>query len=76
MKKIISGRLLTRNLLQELDLESRGFQIEPEVTAKILRRKIDIVEVPISYKGRNYHKGKKIKARDGSLSHYLDKISV
>ena len=41
------------------------FDIEPEITAKILKRKIRIYEVPISYTGREFDEGKKITWRDG-----------
>jgi len=50
-------------LLKELDLVSARFEIEPEITCKILRRKEPIHEVPISYRGRR--KGKKIGPLDG-----------
>jgi hypothetical protein len=48
-----------------LNLVSNRFDIEPEITAKILRRKIRIYEVPISYAGRELHEGKKISWLDG-----------
>ena len=41
------------------------FAIEPEITAKICRRKLRIYELPISYYGRSYDEGKKITWRDG-----------
>ena len=41
------------------------FDIEPEITAKILKRGIRIYEVPISYTGREFDEGKKITWRDG-----------
>lgn len=50
-------------LLKELDLVSARFEIEPEITCKILRRKEPIHEVPISYRSRR--KGKKIGPLDG-----------
>jgi hypothetical protein len=47
-------------------LVSEGFDIEPEVTAKLLRRRgLRVYEVPISYFGRTYEEGKKITWRDG-----------
>lgn len=52
-------------LLKELDVKSTGFEFCPEVTAKILRRKINIREVPISYTPRLWHEGKKITWKDG-----------
>ena len=49
----------------ELDLQADRFDIEPEITAKILKRGVRIYEVPISYTGREFDEGKKITWRDG-----------
>ena len=57
-------------LLKELDLKCRRFEFCPEVTAKVLRRGIEIKEVPISYKGRTHEEGKKIGWRDGWMVIY------
>ena len=57
-----------RAVIQDLDLESTGFELCPEVTAKVLRRGYAIHEVPISYNARSREAGKKIKARDGILA--------
>jgi hypothetical protein len=46
-------------------LHAQRFDFEPEITAKLLKRGYRIVEVPISYAGREYHQGKKINWRDG-----------
>ena len=53
-------KLVDRALLDELDLHADKFDIEPEITAKILKRKVRIYEVPISYTGREFDEGKKI----------------
>ena len=53
------------DLIRSLPLESDDFTIEPEVTAKLLRRGIRLYEVPISYFGRSYAEGKKITWRHG-----------
>jgi hypothetical protein len=58
-------KLIDRRLLSELELRADKFDIEPEITAKILKRKIRIYEVPISYTGREFDEGKKITWRDG-----------
>jgi glycosyltransferase involved in cell wall biosynthesis len=58
-------KLVDRSLLLELGLRSDRFDIEPEITAKILKRRIRIYEVPISYTGRELDEGKKITWRDG-----------
>ncbi len=58
-------KLIERELADDLKLTSDRFQIEPEITAKILRRGVRIYEVPISYSGREFEEGKKITWRDG-----------
>jgi glycosyltransferase involved in cell wall biosynthesis len=58
-------KLISRSVLESLDLHAEHFDIEPEITAKILRRKIRIYEVPISYAGREIDEGKKISWLDG-----------
>jgi glycosyltransferase involved in cell wall biosynthesis len=54
-----------RDVIQGMPLRSRRFEIEPELTAKILKRGYPIFEVPISYNGRAFHEGKKISWQDG-----------
>jgi glycosyltransferase involved in cell wall biosynthesis len=58
-------KLFDRELLQTVNLKSNKFEIEAEVTAKLLKRKVRIYEVPISYAGREFDEGKKITWRDG-----------
>ena len=52
-------------VLRQIQLRSRRFTFEPEVTAKIARLGVRIYEVPISYSGRTYAEGKKIHWKDG-----------
>ena len=52
-------------ILADLDLRENHFGIEPEITAKICKRKLRIYQLPISYYGRTYDEGKKITWRDG-----------
>lgn len=58
-------KLFKRQALEGIELKSDHFDIEPEITAKILKKKIRIYEVPISYTGREIEEGKKITWRDG-----------
>lgn len=58
-------KLIKTDLLKSISLKSRRFEFEPEITAKLLKRKIRIFEVPISYAGREFEEGKKITWRDG-----------
>lgn len=58
-------KLVPLKVLRELQLQSNSFELEPEITCKILRRGIKIFEVPITYIGRDFSEGKKITWRDG-----------
>ena len=58
-------KVFRADVVKNMRLASRGFEFEPEVTAKVLRQGIRIYEVPISYNGREYAEGKKITWRDG-----------
>jgi glycosyltransferase involved in cell wall biosynthesis len=61
-------KVMRSEVLNGLDLESNGFGIEPEITAKIFKRGYRVYEVPISYDGRSYEEGKKISWRDGVVA--------
>jgi len=52
-------------VIKNLKLRSQRFDFEPEITAKILKRRIKIYEVPISYHSRDFKEGKKITWKDG-----------
>jgi glycosyltransferase involved in cell wall biosynthesis len=58
-------KVFRRSLLDGMPLRSDRFGIEPELTAKLARRRARIYEVPISYHGRTYEQGKKIGWKDG-----------
>ena len=53
------------DVLRSLDLHEDGFGLEPEITAKVCKRKLRIYELPISYYGRTREEGKKITWHDG-----------
>jgi glycosyltransferase involved in cell wall biosynthesis len=55
-------------VLRSFVLRSSGFGIEPELTAKIFKRRYRVYEVPITYDGRGYDEGKKITWRDGIVA--------
>jgi glycosyltransferase involved in cell wall biosynthesis len=60
-------KVFRREVLAEMTLTSNRFGFEPEVTAKIARKRTPpwrVYEVPISYFGRTYEEGKKIRFRD------------
>lgn len=63
-------KVMRAPLVLSLRLESRGFEFEPEITAKLARLGERIVEVPISYQPRTPDEGKKIKWHHGLLYIY------
>ncbi len=62
-------KVFRRDVLDKIDLKSKGFEFCPEVTAKVAKRNIKIVEVPISYNPRPVSE-KKIKWIDGVIAIY------
>jgi glycosyltransferase involved in cell wall biosynthesis len=58
-------KVFRAEVIRSIPLRSRRFELEPEITAKLLKRGYRIHEVPISYQGREYHEGKKLTWRDG-----------
>jgi len=58
-------KALRMDVLRSLDLQQDDFGIEPEITAKVCKRKLRVYELPIAYYGRTYAEGKKITWRDG-----------
>ena len=55
-------KIFRKNILDDINIVSNGFEIEPEITAKISKKKnINIYEIPISIYSRQYSEGKKVK---------------
>ena len=63
-------KVFVRDVAQRLDLQSRDFGIEPEITCKVARMRARVFEVPISYNGRTYEEGKKIGLKDAFKAVY------
>ncbi len=61
-------KLCPTEILRSLKLSSRGFEIEPELTAKLIKKGVLIIERPVQYKRRKYSQGKKIGFKDGLLA--------
>ena len=57
-------KVFRREILDGMVLRANSFDFEPEFTAKILKRKYRIFEVPITFNPRDYAQGKKIKLHD------------
>jgi glycosyltransferase involved in cell wall biosynthesis len=58
-------KVIRKSCLEGINIRSERFGMEPELTAKLARKKVRFVEMPISYRFRTYHEGKKITWRDG-----------
>lgn len=58
-------KVFRREVIQSIDIKENRFGFEPEITAKIARKRVRIYEIGISYYGRTYEEGKKIGWRDG-----------
>lgn len=57
-------KLLPSVFVKKMEIKSSRFDFEPEITVKLVKAKIPIVEVPISYQGRNHLAGKKLTVAD------------
>ena len=57
-------KLFRREIIQDIPLHAKRFEFEPEITAKLLKRKVRIFEVPITFNPRDYSEGKKIGTKD------------
>jgi glycosyltransferase involved in cell wall biosynthesis len=58
-------KVFRADVIKNIQIKSNRFDFEPEITAKILKRKHKLYEMPISYYGRDFAEGKKITWRDG-----------
>ncbi|HMO58712.1 MAG TPA: glycosyltransferase family 2 protein, partial [Roseiflexaceae bacterium] len=58
-------KAMRTDIMRDLRLESNDFRLEPEITAKVLKRGHRIFEVPVTYLGRTYEEGKKMKPSQG-----------
>lgn len=61
-------KVFRREIANNLTLHARGFEFEPEFTAKILKKRVRIYEVPIEFNPRDYSEGKKIKMKDAFIA--------
>lgn len=57
-------KVFRRDVVRDMTIHARRFDFEPEFTAKIMKRKVRIFEVPICFNPRDYDEGKKIKLKD------------
>jgi glycosyltransferase involved in cell wall biosynthesis len=61
-------KVFRAEVVRDLVIRARRFEFEPEITAKVLKQGIRIYEVPISYNGREWNEGKKIKWTDAPIA--------
>lgn len=61
----VGPKLIKRDLFNSLCITECRFGVEPQITSKVMKRKIPIFEVPISYNPRTKKQGKKISWKDG-----------
>ena len=66
----IGYKVFKSEIIKDLNLKENRFGIEPEITAKIAKKKIRIYEVGVRYFGRTYSEGKKITWKDGVRAVY------
>jgi len=58
-------KLFRYDVIKSFTIKSNKFDFEPEISAKIMKQKYKLLELPISYQGRSYEEGKKINWKDG-----------
>lgn len=61
-------KMFQSKVFKKINLREKGFAFCPEVTTKLSKKNYKIIEIPISYKGRTYSKGKKITSLDGVIA--------
>lgn len=57
-------KVFRKHVVEGMTIHARGFEFEPEFTAKVLKKRVRIYEVPISFNPRDYDEGKKIQFKD------------
>lgn len=67
----VGYKVFRTEILKNIEIKSKRFGFEPEITVKVAKRKCRFYEVPISYYGRTYAEGKKITWKDGIAAFYF-----
>ena len=63
-------KMMSTKIFRSLNITSKGFGLESETTAKVFRRKLRVIEIPISYERRSKSQGKKLRLKDGLVACY------
>lgn len=58
-------KIFRKNAVKKMNLKAKGFEFEPEITGKILKKGLKITEIPITFNPRSFSEGKKINWKDG-----------
>jgi glycosyltransferase involved in cell wall biosynthesis len=66
----VGYKVFRADVVRDIDLKSKRFGFEPEITVKLAKKQCRFYEVPISYHGRTYAEGKKITWKDGLAALY------
>jgi glycosyltransferase involved in cell wall biosynthesis len=66
----VGYKVFRAEVLKGIDIESKRFDFEPEITIKLAKKGCRFYEVPVSYNARSYEEGKKIKWKDGVSALY------
>jgi glycosyltransferase involved in cell wall biosynthesis len=66
----VGYKVFRAEILKGIELKSKRFGFEPEITIKLAKKKCRFYEVPIAYHGRTYEEGKKITWKDGVAALY------
>ena len=64
-------KLFKTEIIKGITIKQKGFGVDPEITAKIAKKRCRVYEVGISYYGRSYSEGKKINWKDGFKAIYV-----
>jgi len=64
-------KLIKSDIIKNIKIDSNRFDFEPEITAKLLKKRYKIKEVPIEYNCRSFEEGKKITWKDGIKALYV-----
>ena len=63
-------KMMPAEIFRSLDIRSAGFGLEAEITAKVFKKKLRVIEIPISYERRTKSEGKKLRLVDGFIAGY------
>ena len=63
-------KVFKKNVIKSIEIKEESFGCEPEITIKLSKKKFIFYEVPISYAGRSYDEGKKIRIKDAFRALY------